>query len=74
MRLGASERARRVKRFFSDVRIPGVSREGWPVVLADDEIVWIPGVRRVRAAPERSGRPTVRYVCERFDGGLAHSG
>ena len=43
-----------------------------PVVLADDEIVWIPGVRRVRAAPERSGRPMIRYICERFDGGPAY--
>jgi len=58
--------ARRVKRFFGDARIPGPSRAGWPVVLADSEIVWIPGVRRRAAAPERSGRPVVRYACERF--------
>ena len=73
MRAGERGPARRVKRFFGDARIPGPSRSGWPVVLADDEIVWIPGVRRVRAAPERSGRPTVRYLCERFDGGFAYS-
>jgi tRNA(Ile)-lysidine synthase len=57
--------ARRVKRFFGDAHIPGPSRTGWPVVLADNEIVWIPGVRRTVAAPERSGRPVVRYSCER---------
>jgi tRNA(Ile)-lysidine synthase len=62
--------ARRVKRFFSDAHIPGPSRSGWPVVLADDEIVWIPGVRRSDAASERSGRPAVRYACERTLGGL----
>jgi len=62
--------ARRVKRFFGDARIPGTSRVGWPVVLADDEIVWIPGVRRSDAASERSGRPVVRYACERVFGGL----
>lgn len=73
MRPGPLRPARRVKRFFGDARIPSPSRSGWPVVLADDEIVWIPGVRRARAAPERSGRPTVRYICERFDGGLAYS-
>jgi len=74
MRVGAAGAARRVKRFFSDARIPSPMRAGWPVVLADDEIVWIPGVRRVRGAPERSGRPVVRYTCERFDGGLAYYG
>ncbi|HEX6052397.1 MAG TPA: tRNA lysidine(34) synthetase TilS [Gemmatimonadaceae bacterium] len=72
MRPGLARPARRVKRYFGDARIPGPSRAGWPVVLADDEIVWIPGVRRVRAAPERSGRPMIRYICERFDGGPAY--
>ena len=70
MRLRARGAARRVKRFFGDARIPGPSRAGWPVVLADDEIVWIPGVRRSDAASERSGRPVVRYACERTFGGL----
>jgi tRNA(Ile)-lysidine synthase len=62
--------ARRVKRFFGDAKVAGPSRAGWPVVLAGDEIVWIPGVRRGAAAPERSGRPVVRYACERFRGEL----
>jgi len=70
MRPRAREAARRVKRFLSDAHIPGPSRHGWPVVLADDEIVWIPGVRRSDAASERSGRPVVRYACERTVGGL----
>jgi len=70
MRPRARGPARRVKRFFGDARIPGPSRAGWPVVLADDEIVWIPGVRRSDAASERSGRPVVRYACERTFGGL----
>ena len=70
MRPRAGGAARRVKRFFGDAEIPGPSRAGWPVVLADDEIVWIPGVRRSDAASERSGRPVVRYACERTLRGL----
>jgi tRNA(Ile)-lysidine synthase len=70
MRLDEGGAARRVKRFLADARVPGPDRAGWPVVLLDSEIVWIPGVRRSRAAADRSGRPTVRYICERFDGGL----
>jgi len=73
MRLHEGGAARRVKRFLADARVPGPTRTGWPVVLVDDEIVWIPGVRRSGAASERSGRPTVRYICERFDGGLPSS-
>jgi len=55
---------RRVKRFLSDARVNGTNRGLWPVVLADDEIVWIPGVRRSDAAAVRPGRPGVLYRCE----------
>jgi len=68
MRAHEGGAARRVKRFFGDAQIPGPSRAGWPVVLADDEILWIPGIRRSDAAAVRSGRPVARYACERFDG------
>jgi tRNA(Ile)-lysidine synthase len=61
--------ARRVKRWLADAHVPADRRAGWPVVLADDEIVWIPGVRRGHAATDRSGRPGLSYVCERNDHG-----
>jgi tRNA(Ile)-lysidine synthase len=66
-RRGEPTAARRVKRFFSDAHVAGPEREGWPVVLADDQIVWIPGIGRSDAATVRSGRPVVHYACERFD-------
>ncbi|MCC6928520.1 MAG: tRNA lysidine(34) synthetase TilS [Gemmatimonadaceae bacterium] len=59
-------RPRRVKRFFADRRVAAPDREGWPVVVADGEIVWIPGVRRGSAATVRPGRPRVCFVCERL--------
>lgn len=68
MRRDAGSGPRRVKRFFGDAGIAGPERVGWPVVLAGDEIVWIPGVSRSDAATVRSGRPAVRYVCERTKG------
>ena len=58
---------RKVKYFLSDARISGHIRAGWPVVLAGDEIVWIPGVRRSDAAAARSGGPVVTYVCDYLD-------
>jgi tRNA(Ile)-lysidine synthase len=59
--------ARRVKGLLRDAGLDVVRRAGWPVVLADDEIVWIPGVRRSSAATVRSGRPVVLFHCDRID-------
>ena len=59
--------ARRVKGLLRDAGVDAASRGAWPVVLADDEIVWVPGVRRSAAASARSGRPVVTYHCERID-------
>ena len=58
---------RKVKYFLSDAEISGHIRARWPVVLAGDEIVWIPGVRRSDAATARSGGPVVTYVCDYLD-------
>ncbi|MDB4900212.1 MAG: tRNA(Ile)-lysidine synthase [Gemmatimonadetes bacterium] len=63
---GAQPR-RRVKRYLSDAGLRGSERCDWPVVVAGDDVVWIPGVRRSDAATERSGRPVRHYVCERID-------
>lgn len=56
---------RRVKRFLREAKIPSADRQGWPVVLVDGVIVWIPGVRRSDAATVRSGGPHMVYHCER---------
>jgi tRNA(Ile)-lysidine synthase len=57
---------RRVKRLLREAAIDAAARRGWPVVLADDEIVWVPGVRRALAATARPGGPVVRVQCERI--------
>lgn len=59
---------RRIKGLLRDAGVDAASRREWPVVLADGEIVWVPGVRRGAAATVRSGGPVVRYRCERIDG------
>ncbi len=56
---------RRVKGFFANAGVDAAERRGWPVVLVDDQIEWVPGVRRGSAATARSGRPVVRFACER---------
>lgn len=60
----AGRPARKVKRFLSDAGVTGHERAGWPVVLAGDQIVWIPGIRRSDAATARSGRPGLAFICE----------
>ncbi len=57
---------RRLKGLFRDAGVDATQRHGWPVVLANEEIVWVPGVRRSSAAAARSGRPVVRFVSERL--------
>jgi tRNA(Ile)-lysidine synthase len=58
---------RKVKHLLSDAGVTGHERTGWPVVLAGDQIVWIPGVRRSDVATVRSGRPGLPFICEYFN-------
>jgi tRNA(Ile)-lysidine synthase len=61
-----AEAGRRVARYFAEASVPALDRPTWPVVLAGDEIVWIPGVCRSVAAPFWPGRPdSIWYRCER---------
>lgn len=62
----ASGVERRVKRFFADAGIPGPLRVGWPVVLVNGTIVWIPGVRRSRLTADMSRRNSTTYYCELY--------
>lgn len=56
---------RRVARYLSEARVPAADRPGWPVVLLDDAIVWIPGVCRSFAPPSRPGWSALTwYRCE----------
>ena len=59
-----STQPRRLKGLFRDAGIDASRRRGWPVVVAGEEVVWVPGVRRALAAPARSGRPNVTLRCE----------
>jgi tRNA(Ile)-lysidine synthase len=61
----AGGRRRKVKELLSRAGITGHERRTWPVVLADDEIVWIPGVRLTEAAAAQSSQSGLLFVCER---------
>lgn len=64
-RMRVQSGVRKVKRFLSDAHISGPRRMQWPVVLVNDEIVWIPGVRQTdRVSPRaRTGEQGLVYRC-----------
>jgi len=61
---GSRARRRKVKELLSRAGITGYDRAHWPVVVAGDEIVWIPGVRRSENSADSAGRPGLSFVCE----------
>jgi len=66
IRTAGARAGRRVTRYFAEAGVPALDRPQWPVVLQREEIVWVPGVCRSVAAPNRPGRPEVIwYRCER---------
>jgi hypothetical protein len=54
-----------VKRFLSDHGIAGTDRSGWPVVLVDEHIAWIPGVRRGIRGDCTIEKDHLAIACER---------
>jgi tRNA(Ile)-lysidine synthase len=52
----AAPAGRRISRYLAECGVPRLDRHGWPVVLLDGDVVWVPGVCRGLAAPHRSGR------------------
>jgi tRNA(Ile)-lysidine synthetase-like protein len=56
---------RRVKRYFADAGVVGPLRTGWPVVLCEGEVIWIPGIKASQAAVRHEGK-MVHYTCERI--------
>jgi tRNA(Ile)-lysidine synthetase-like protein len=61
---GRSGRQRKVKHLLSKAGVSGHERATWPVVVAGERIIWIPGVSRSDAATVRSGRPVLAFACE----------
>ncbi len=64
MTVADGNRPTKVKRLLTDGGVTGHERAGWPVVLAGDQIVWIPGIRRSSAAAALSGTAGLPFACE----------
>jgi len=48
----------KVQDVFTDAKVPARERDGWPLVLVDDRVLWIPGV----TSPPPSGRSALRAL------------
>ncbi|HEX3868207.1 MAG TPA: tRNA lysidine(34) synthetase TilS [Gemmatimonadaceae bacterium] len=55
---------RKVKRLLSKAGVTGHKRVGWPVVVVEGRIVWIPGVRRSVLASNGHGQLGLPFMCE----------
>jgi tRNA(Ile)-lysidine synthase len=51
-------RGAKVQDVFTDAKVPARERDEWPLVSADEAVVWIPGI----TPPPRSGRTALRAV------------
>jgi tRNA(Ile)-lysidine synthase len=58
--LGMHGRSLKLSDFMVNVRLPRQAREGWPLLTAGEEIVWVPGYRI--AEPARVGKHTRHIV------------
>jgi len=53
---------RKVHDVFVDAKLPRRQRQAWPLVVADDEILWIPGMVRSVMAPVTSATKNLLFV------------
>jgi tRNA(Ile)-lysidine synthase len=60
--LFGSGAGKKVKELLIDAKIPRAYRERIPVIVAGEEIIWIPGVRRASAAPVDERTTRILYI------------
>lgn len=72
--LGLSGR-KLVSDVFTDAKIPKTRRERWPLLCADDDLLWVVGVRRSRLATvtDSTNRTLVLRATEQFSQGVQGS-
>jgi tRNA(Ile)-lysidine synthase len=58
--LGMNRQTVKLREFYINVKIPRRARNGWPLVCAEEQIVWVPGFRL--AHPFRINEKTKRVV------------
>ena len=59
---GFKGKSKKLQDIFTEAKVPQEQREGWPVVLANDEIIWAPRLRRAQFAPVTSQTTSVIQI------------
>ncbi len=62
---------RRISRYLAEYGVPRLDRSGWPIVLLDGEVAWVPGIVRGASAPSRSGRSDLIWYRSEREFGLS---
>jgi tRNA(Ile)-lysidine synthase len=57
-----SHRPKKLQDLFTDARIPREQRDGYPVLLAGDTIIWVPGLRRAEFGRISRDQASVRLA------------
>jgi tRNA(Ile)-lysidine synthetase-like protein len=72
MVVGAGRSPRKVKHLLSEAGVTGHQRSAWPVVLAGEHIVWVPGVRRGHISGASPGSVGLPFACDYFYGNVSN--
>jgi tRNA(Ile)-lysidine synthetase-like protein len=60
--MGMGGRHKSLQDLFVDARVPRHLRAGWPVIVADDDVLWVPGLRMDARARVRPGTTEVLEI------------
>lgn len=62
---GMGGRHRRIQDIFVDHRVPRAERDGWPLLVVGEEVIWVPGLRLAeRARAPSAGQPWIHVTVE----------
>jgi tRNA(Ile)-lysidine synthase len=54
--------SRKIQDIFVDRKVPRLQRAAWPLIVADDKILWIPGIARSRTALVTAASRKIRHL------------
>jgi tRNA(Ile)-lysidine synthetase-like protein len=66
MRMHQRRGTRKLQDVFVDARVPREDRDGWPLVLSGESVVWVPGVAIDDRLEASSGEPSLHVTVTRM--------
>lgn len=60
-----SGRMKKIKDVFIDAKLPREERASYPLLATEQEILWVPGIRRSAHFPAKKGNPALHFHLDR---------